>query len=86
MTRGHARAKSAEKRGGDFQRVCLTATGATDGDDPLELMLVNDLLEQLNELNPRQARIVGERAIIGQQDLLYSSFLVRVHFQNDIRC
>lgn len=61
----HARAKSAGKRGGDFHRVCLTATGATDGDDPLELMLVNDLLEQLSEGNPRQALIVEYRIFGG---------------------
>ncbi len=61
----HARAKAAGKRGGGLHRVCLTTSGATAGDDPFELILVSDLLEQLNELSPRLAQIAEYRIFGG---------------------
>ncbi len=61
----HARAKSAGKRGGGFQRVGLTMVGATDEENPLELLSVDDLLEQLNRLGPRQAQVAEYRIFGG---------------------
>lgn len=57
----HARAKAAGKRGGNYQRVCLNVASLTGGEDPVELMVVNDLLEKLDELNPRHAKIAEYR-------------------------
>ena len=61
----HARAKAARKRGGGIHRVCLTTSGVAAGDDPFELILVSDLLEQLNELSPRLAQIAEYRIFGG---------------------
>lgn len=54
----HARAKAAGKRGCDYQRVCLSAVHLTGSDDPVELVVIHDLLEKLEELNPRLGKTV----------------------------
>lgn len=61
----HARGKAADKRGGQFQRVCLTLSPVLDRNDPVELAVVHDLLESLEQLNPRHAKVVEYRIFGG---------------------
>ncbi len=61
----YARAKSADKRGREFQRVCLSLVEVTATNDPVNLIVVNDLLEKLETLNARHAKIVECRIFGG---------------------
>lgn len=61
----HARAKSADKRGREFQRVCLSLVEVTATNNPVNLIVVNDLLEKLEALNARHAKIVECRIFGG---------------------
>ncbi len=64
-----ARRRKAVKRGGDFVRTTLTDVSAVRGDgvgdSPLDVLVVDELLSQLAELSPRQARIVELRVFAG---------------------
>ena len=59
----HARARQAEKRGGDRPRVTLTdgLGGATAAGDPVDLLDLEEQLEALRELYDRPARVVELR-------------------------
>ena len=59
----HARARQAEKRGGDRPRVTLTdgLGGATATEDPVDLLDLEEQLEALRELYDRPARVVELR-------------------------
>ncbi len=60
----HARARRAAKRGGDWQRITLSGLDparADDATDDIDLLRLDELLAELEELDPRQARIVELR-------------------------
>lgn len=57
----HARARKADKRGGDWARVTLDAALMHVGDKGVDTLIVNEALEDLAKLDERQARIVELR-------------------------
>ncbi len=58
----HARDRAAQKRGGDRERVPLTiAAPQADGENPLDLIALDEALVRLCALDPRQGRIVELR-------------------------
>ncbi|MDX2200345.1 MAG: sigma-70 family RNA polymerase sigma factor [Phycisphaerae bacterium] len=57
----HAEAKRSLKRGEGFQRMSLTEAFASDTDREVDIVEMNDLLATLEQLDPRQARIVELR-------------------------
>lgn len=59
-----ARRKKAAKRGGPEQ-VRVTLSGIAETDQQLDAIAVDDALKKLEELSPRQARIVEMRCLIG---------------------
>ena len=61
----HARAHSAEKRGGDRQRVTLMEELITDQSREHELLLLDDALEKLASLDERGARVAEMRLFGG---------------------
>lgn len=65
----HARAKSAAKRGGDRERVAIEGDWGElapgRGDDPADVVALDDALSRLAELDGRQARIVELRVFAG---------------------
>ncbi len=61
----HARAKRREKRGGSAQRVALQDDIALSPGREEDVLAVNDALERLAQLDPRQARIVELRFFAG---------------------
>ena len=63
----HARARSAVKRGRDFSRVSITTNPAMGdpGENPYEIVALDDLLKKLSSLNERHARIVEMRVFGG---------------------
>lgn len=61
----HARGHRAEKRGGELARVGLSYAQLSEGDDPVEVVTLNDLLTQLASLHPRHAQVVEWRVFGG---------------------
>ncbi|MFN0253292.1 MAG: ECF-type sigma factor [Kofleriaceae bacterium] len=59
-----ARRRKAAKRGGPEQ-VRVTLSGIAETDQQLDTIAVDDALKKLEELSPRQARIVELRCLIG---------------------
>ncbi len=57
------RRRLAAKRGGELERVTLS--GLDSGKHPHDLMVVVDALQKLEQLAPRQARIVELRCFVG---------------------
>lgn len=57
-----ARRRSASKRGGDAERVTIEGLGVDGG---VDLLVVEDALNKLEVLSPRQARIVELRCLVG---------------------
>lgn len=57
-----ARRRRAAKRGGDAVRVTVDQLDLRDG---VELVVIEDALRRLEELSPRQARIVELRCLVG---------------------
>ena len=57
-----ARRRRASKRGGDAARVTISDLGI---EGSIDLMVVEDALRRLEELSPRQARIVELRCLVG---------------------
>ena len=60
----HARARLADKRGGDQANVTLTDSGANaahNAESPIDVMALHDALDRLALLDPEQARIVELR-------------------------
>ena len=53
----HARRRQASKRGGDWQRVTLAGLAEKDGDEVVDLMVLDEALTELATLNERQARV-----------------------------
>ena len=57
----HARQRAAAKRGGDRQRVELAEPNLVGPTADVDLIALDDALEELKSLNPRQARVVELR-------------------------
>ncbi|MBL9121260.1 MAG: sigma-70 family RNA polymerase sigma factor [Phycisphaerae bacterium] len=58
----HARKVNAEKRGGDRQRTALhDSLAAEEGRNEVDLLALEDALQKLASLHPRQARVVELR-------------------------
>jgi RNA polymerase sigma factor (TIGR02999 family) len=56
----HARTRDAAKRGGHLQRVTLAEDSASE-EQRVEVLDLNEALERLEQVSPRQARIVELR-------------------------
>lgn len=54
----YARARSRDKRGGDWRRVTLSGIDPRDEMDLLELIVLDDSLRRLHERSERMARVV----------------------------
>jgi RNA polymerase sigma factor (TIGR02999 family) len=62
----HARARNANKRGGEgLRKISLEGALCYDYKDPVELLAVDEALERLSAFDPRQARIVELRFFVG---------------------
>jgi RNA polymerase sigma factor (TIGR02999 family) len=61
----HARAQMAAKRGAGARQVELTETSAVQINQPEQLLAIHNALDQLKELDPRQAKIVELRYFCG---------------------
>lgn len=61
----HARKRDAAKRGGALQRVTLHDEASPSGADDVDVIALDDALEQLGEVDARQARIVELRVFGG---------------------
>jgi RNA polymerase sigma-70 factor, ECF subfamily len=57
----HARGKGAVKRGAGKERIPLEHIEATEPGDSLDLVALDEALEELNDLDARQAKIVEMR-------------------------
>jgi RNA polymerase sigma factor (TIGR02999 family) len=57
----HARNRGAHKRAGALFRVTLTDAVASTEDHSIDILALNDLLDKLEALSPRQARVVELR-------------------------
>lgn len=57
----HARAKKAQKRGGDWLRVTLSAEAAAQGAPDIDILALDDALTSLAEIDKRKARVVELR-------------------------
>ena len=63
-----ARARDREKRGGDALRVSLSAAANVPTERSAELVSLDDALQTLEKLAPRQARMVELRFFAGLSD------------------
>jgi RNA polymerase sigma-70 factor (ECF subfamily) len=62
----YARSRSAEKRGGgDWERVTLSGIGTDPGVRDFDVLALNELLDTLETLNERHARVVELRFFAG---------------------
>ena len=61
----HARARGAQKRGGDAERISLCDAEAERPEDRLDLLALDEALQKLAEKNPRQAQVVELRYFAG---------------------
>ncbi len=61
----HARAHNAPMRGGDRQKVELDEGLAFSGERSCEVLALHDALSRLEEVNPRQAKVVELRYFAG---------------------
>jgi RNA polymerase sigma-70 factor, ECF subfamily len=57
----HARRRRADKRGGGLNRTTFVEVPDSSGSEPVDLVALDDVLEQLAEVDPRQLRIVELR-------------------------
>jgi len=57
----HARAKLAEKRGGDVQRIALEDAVSLSNEPDVDVLAVDDALKELAEFDEQQSRIVELR-------------------------
>ena len=63
-----ARARLADKRGGDRQRITLDSELVASVDQPETLLQLNDAIEWLAQVEPRLARVVDCRFFGGMTD------------------
>lgn len=57
----HARARGAQKRGGDAKRRRLTLVQTPDSGSPLDVLALEEILKMLTEIDPEGARVVELR-------------------------
>ncbi|MEW6742457.1 MAG: sigma-70 family RNA polymerase sigma factor [Planctomycetota bacterium] len=57
----HARAEKTLKRGGGWRRITVSDVLGVAPDRPLDLLVLDEALERLEELSPRQAKVVRLR-------------------------
>jgi RNA polymerase sigma-70 factor (ECF subfamily) len=60
-----ARKRNAERRGGDQEKVTLDERIRGISMDPDQLLAVDEVLERLKDLNPRQAQVVDLHSFAG---------------------
>lgn len=60
-----ARARLRVKRGGEFQRITLSAAEIASGDAEFDVLPLQDALTRLEQFDARQSRIVELRFFIG---------------------
>ena len=63
----HYRQKKAQKRGGELQRVPLTAADGEGESPALDLLALDEALERLNKLDERKCRVVELRYFAGMK-------------------
>jgi RNA polymerase sigma factor (TIGR02999 family) len=61
----HVRQCQAEKRGGEWEKLPLEAAHALHGARPEQIVALNEALDQLDRLSPRQAEVVEMRFFVG---------------------
>ncbi len=61
----HARARRAQKRGGDFKQITLTGLLTPSHEEAIDLVMLDDALEKLSQLDERQYRVVELRFLGG---------------------
>ncbi len=61
----HARARNAAKRGGDWQRLTLSAAFDEGSTHALDVLALNDALTELSAMNERMGRLVELRFFCG---------------------
>jgi RNA polymerase sigma-70 factor (ECF subfamily) len=61
----HARAKNAERRGGDRTLISITTQDVPAPERDIDLIALDEALEELAELDPQQAKIVELRYFSG---------------------
>jgi RNA polymerase sigma-70 factor (ECF subfamily) len=61
----HARECQAEKRGGEWERLPIEAAMPLQGSRPEEMVALNEALDELGNLSPRQAEVVEMRFFVG---------------------
>jgi RNA polymerase sigma-70 factor (ECF subfamily) len=64
----HARGKSREKRGGDWDRVTLAGIGTDPGVREMDVVDLDEALTLLESLNERHARVVELRFFAGMTE------------------
>lgn len=71
----HARTRAAAKRGGGWQRVTLSHDRPMASGDEIDVLALNEAMEALKEVAPRQARIVEMRFFGGVSNALIAEAL-----------
>ena len=61
----HARKHRAQKRGADWEVVSLEAIPAIGAERPEQLLALDEALEELGQLNRRQAQVIEMRFFVG---------------------
>lgn len=61
----HARKYHAQKRGAEWEQVSLETVPALQAQRPEQLLALDEALEQLGQLNRRQAQVVEMRFFVG---------------------
>jgi RNA polymerase sigma factor (TIGR02999 family) len=57
----YARAKNADKRGGDWDRISLEAAGDLTATPPADVLLIDETLRELSRHDPQSAKLVELR-------------------------
>jgi RNA polymerase sigma-70 factor, ECF subfamily len=64
----HARRRSADKRGGGWERITLDEQVALAGRSELEVLELDQMLSRFSEIDPRAARVVEFRVFGGLKE------------------
>jgi len=64
----HARAKLARKRGGSQQKISLDGAIAFSPAQSEQFLAINEALDRLSQLDPRQGRVVELKFFVGLSD------------------
>ncbi len=78
----HARARQSAKRGGEFQKVSLDQAAMVGSERAAELIALDEAMEELARVAPRQARVV-ELRYFGGLSLEETAAVLKVH-QNTV--